>query len=100
EIRLGLPDNADGDRGIPFVAEYRASVLGPELDVGDILELDDLPALTRQYHLPESLRRLQLAQRPDRELPPRRFDSAGGNLDVARVDRAFHVLHREASCRQ
>ncbi len=100
QVRLRLPDHTDGDRRNPIVAKYRASVLGPKLDVCNILELHDLPALTRHDHLPEFPRRLQLAQRPDRELPPRRLDAAGGNLDVARDDRAFHVLHGEASCRQ
>src|SRR5207249_9428931 len=76
EVCFRLPDHADGDSGISVVAEYRAIVLGPELDVRNILELDDLPALTRHYQLPEFPRRLQLAQGPDGELPPRRFDSA------------------------
>src|SRR2546430_3629908 len=59
-----------------------------------------LPILTRHDQLPEFPRRLELAQGPDRELPPRRFDAAGGNLDVARVDRAFHVLHRRSEERR
>src|SRR5439155_1212153 len=83
EVRFRLPDYADGHGGISIVAEDRASVLGRELDVRYVFQLDDLPALTRHDHIPEAQRRLQLAQGPDRELPPRRFDSAGGNLDVA-----------------
>src|SRR5439155_668980 len=70
------------------------------IDVGRILALDGLPALTPDDQLPEFPRRLQLAQGQERELPPRRFDAAGGNLDVARVDRAFHAMHGEAPCRQ
>src|SRR2546425_8532705 len=100
EVCFRLPDHADGDSGVSVVAEYRAIILGPELDVRHILELDDLPALTRDCQLPEFPRRLQLAQGPDRELPPGRLDSAGGNLDVARGDRALHVLHGEGPRRQ
>src|SRR6059036_4584 len=62
EIRLGLPDDAYGDRGIPIVAEYRAIVLGPELDVRHVLKLDELPALACDHQLSEFPRRLQLAQ--------------------------------------
>src|SRR5256885_794858 len=62
EICLGLPDDADRDRGIPIVAEYRAIVLGPELDVRHVLEPDELPALACDHQLPEFPRRLQLAQ--------------------------------------
>src|SRR6266699_3771874 len=54
------PGGSDG--GIAIVTEYRASVLGCELDVRHILELDDLPALTRHDQLPEFPRILQLAQ--------------------------------------
>src|SRR5205823_10527046 len=100
EVRFRLPDYADGDGGICIVAEDRARVLGRELDARHILELDDLPALTRHDQLPEFPWVLQLAQGPDRELPPRRFDASGGNLDVARGDRALHVLHGEAPRRQ
>src|SRR5947207_2327690 len=73
---------------------------GIELDARDILQLHQLRALMRDDHLPELLRRFELAERPHREFAPRRLDPPGGDLDVARDDRAFHVLHGEPARRE
>ncbi len=100
QIGLRLPDDADRDRGRPFPAEDRAIVLGTQLHAGDVLELDELSALARHDHFAEFGGRLELAERAHRELAPGRFDPAGGDLDVARVDRGLHVLHRERARRQ
>src|SRR3989442_15705662 len=84
----------------PVVTEDRTIILRPELDPGDVLELHELGALAGHGQLAEFPRGLEFAQRPNRELAPRRFDPARGAFDIARDDRVLDVLHGESARRQ
>src|SRR5213078_1732036 len=78
----------------------RTIILRPELDPGDVLELHELGALAGHGQLAEFPRGLEFAQRPNRELAPRRFDPARRYFDIAGDDRVLDVLHGEAARRQ
>ena len=100
DVRLGLPDDADGDGGCPLESQGAALVLGGQLDPAEILQLDEDAALAADHQVAELLRRLQLAEGAHRELAPLGLDAPGGDLDVAAPDGRLHVLDRESPRRQ
>jgi len=100
QVRLGLAHHADRDGRRPIVTEDRPIIFRPQLDPRDVLELYELGALAGHGQLAEFPRGLELAQRPNGELAPSRFDPARGDFDVARDDRVLDVLHGEPARRQ
>ena len=86
--------------GCALVPEGAPVVLGTELDPAEVPQLDQLPVGTRHGQVGELLRRLELAQRAHRELPPVGLDPAGRNLDVPAPDSLLDVLHGESARRQ
>src|SRR5712692_989147 len=84
----------------PVVAENRAIIFRPQLDLRDVLELYELGALASHGQFAELPRGLELTQRTNRELAPRRFDAARWDFDIARDDRILDVLHGEPTRRQ
>jgi len=70
-------------------------VLGPDLDLGDLVQTYDLIAAMGHDDGPETFGSVQLTPGPDREFAGGAFDPAAGNFRVFPADGTFNVLHRQ-----
>ncbi len=95
KVRLGLADDPHRHRPGPVVAQHAALVLGPQFHRAQVAQLHQLATLVRHRQVPELLRGLELAQRPDRELPAVALDPPGRDLDIAGLDGRLDVLYRD-----
>src|SRR5262249_5554073 len=95
-----LPDDADGHGRRAVEPQGAALVFRTELYPGEILELDEDPAVVRHDEIGELFGRLELSERADREFAAFRLDATRRDLDVPRADRFLHLLASDAPRRQ